>query len=122
MGTQAIKNAARQLEEHTVAEYGLQIEESVSRHGPSYMFDLNIYLRLLLDGYQLSQYAMSGSSEKPVLIAYTLDGAQLTMNLGHVTAGVKIVDPRAIDPSTGVVVPVCLMQSRDLCFPCQITF
>lgn len=61
--------------------------------------------------------------EKPALMAATLDGAQLTNVLGHVTAGVKVIDPRATDPVTGT--PLCVngkFQTRDLCFPCQMTW
>lgn len=55
-----------------------------------------------------------------VLLLWTLDGAQLTDNLGQVVAGVKAVDPHAKDPALGL--PLCLCQSKDLCFPFQITF
>ena len=64
--------------------------------------------------------AKTGSTCPPMLIAPTMDGAQLTNELGHVTAGVKIVDPRCVHPITGI--PVIQFQSRDLCFPFQITF
>lgn len=75
---------------------------------------------MILDGHGLSSCARSGSNCKPVTLVHALDCAQLTQQLGHVTAGVKLADPRAVDPLTGL--PLCLLQSRDLCFPCQMTF
>ena len=80
---------------------------------------------MALTGHGLDTAAETTSRDiqKPVLIAYTLDGAQLTNALGHVTAGIKIVDPRAKDPITGIPLHMSgKYQSRDLCFPAQITF
>ena len=56
--------------------------------------------------------------ESSVELAFTLDGAVLTKNLSHVTAGIKIVDTRAIDPITKLHIDK--FQSRDLCFPFKI--
>lgn len=116
----SVSRAAGLLEAHAAEMHGLEILESLSRHGPTHSFDLDMHARLTLDGFGLSQCAVTGSNAKPALIAETLDGAQLTHHLGHATGGFKIVDPRAMDPITGL--PLCLMQSRDLCFPFQITF
>jgi hypothetical protein len=116
-----IAECARKLEAFASKTYGLEIKETMSTHSPSFSFDFDIYVRLILDGYGLSKYAETGSKARPILLAHTMDGAQLTSMLGHVSAGIKIVDPRALDPVTGF--PICSSyQSRDLCFPCQITF
>ena len=58
------------------------------------------------------------------MIAHTLDGAMLTAHLGHVTAGIKIVDPRGVDPISGYAMGIDgLFQSRDfLCFPAHNVF
>lgn len=78
---------------------------------------------MTLEGHCLAECAVTGSAAKPAVLAHTMDGAQLTNVLGHVTASVKIVDPRAKDPLTGVpLVAQGLFQSRNLCFPSQITF
>jgi hypothetical protein len=49
-----------------------------------------------------------------------LDGADLSRNVTHVTAGVKINDPHSIDPVSGLPIGVKNLkkvQSRELCFP-----
>jgi hypothetical protein len=52
-----------------------------------------------------------------------MDGAQLTSDLGHLTGGVKIVDPRAVDPLTGnLLALVGKFQSRDLSFMSRLAF
>jgi hypothetical protein len=78
---------------------------------------------MILCGYGLDKYAATNSGHKPVMLAHTLDGAMLTAHLGHVTAGIKIVDPRATDPKSGIPIGIDgLFQSRDLCFPAHIVF
>lgn len=116
----SVASTAKDLERHAAEEHSLETKETHSQHGPSHSFDLDTCMRLTLDGYGLSSCAVTGAAAKPVTLAHALDGAQLTQQLGHVTAGIKLVDPRAVDPVTGP--PLCLLQSRDLCFPCQMTF
>ena len=56
-------------------------------------------------------------------IATTLDGADLSGNQSHVTAGLKTIDPRAIDPNRGLPVGVGesqKLQSRESCTPMKI--
>ncbi len=58
-----------------------------------------------------------------VEVSKTLDGADLSRNISHVTAGIKINEPRAIDPISGI--PIGMkdsrkVQSRELCYPCKI--
>ncbi|CAB9529733.1 hypothetical protein SEMRO_2605_G332420.1 [Seminavis robusta] len=118
-----IARTAKQLERHAEVDFGLTIVETINDHGPTLRFDFEIYLRMILSGFGLDQHAETGSLSEPVLLAHTLDGAQFTAHLGHVTAGIKIIDPRAVDPMTGRNLFLDhLYQSRDLCFPCQITF
>ena len=75
-------------------------------------------IRLLLDAYELTQYAVSvDPNVQPVMLCDTLDGARLTKYIGHVTSGIKMVDPRAIDPVTQLSLYISSkIQSRDLCF------
>jgi hypothetical protein len=52
-----------------------------------------------------------------------LDGADLSRNISHVTAAIKINDPRAIDPKSGIPIGMddsLRVQSRELCWPCKI--
>jgi hypothetical protein len=81
-------------------------------------------LRMIICVFGLDKYAATGSGHRPVMIAHTLDGAMLTSHLGHhVTAAIKIVDPRACDPVSGIPIGIAgLFQSRELCFPIQIVF
>ena len=61
--------------------------------------------------------------EGPVQMAITLEGAGLSRNYTHVTCGVKVMDPRAIDPESGLPIGITgsrAVQSRDLCHPFQI--
>jgi hypothetical protein len=118
-----IAKYAKLLEQHAVQAYGLAINVEKTRHGPSLSFDLDTLLRLIICGYGLDKFAATASGHPPVLIAHTLDGAMLTSNLGHVTAGTKIVDPRAANPMTGIHIGISgFFQSRDLCYPAQIVF
>ena len=53
-------------------------------------------------------------------LAITLDGADLSWNVQHVTCGIKIVDPHAVNPLTGIPIGLEGVQSREFCFPCKI--
>lgn len=64
--------------------------------GEMFMFEYEPKLRLILKTFGLETVAASSSIE----LAITLDGAELCDNLSHLTAGVKVVDKRAIDPRT----------------------
>ena len=94
------------LEKHAEEEYGLGIFEDDTPHGPMHWFDFEILMRLLLDAFDLTQYAVTGSTAKPVLFAAKGDGAQFTAYLSHFTIGGSFPDPRAKDPLTGI--PLCL--------------
>jgi hypothetical protein len=85
-------------------------------------FEYEPLLAYLLKLYKLDDVARD-VNQLPVEFSITLDGADLSRNISHVTAGIKINDPRAIDPKTGIPVgqdhsmPV---QSRELCYPFKI--
>jgi hypothetical protein len=59
--------------------------------------DYSKLLIFLLEMFKLDGIAKD-STQAPVQIACTLDGADISRNVSHVTAGIKILDPRAIDP------------------------
>jgi hypothetical protein len=77
---------------------------------------------LLFELFQLDHIARD-PSQPPFQLACTLDGADISKFVSHVTAGIKILDPRAIDPISHL--PIGLegskkVQSRDLCFPFKV--
>jgi hypothetical protein len=85
-------------------------------------FDLPKMLAYLLRLYKLDVVALN-PDEPPVEFSITLDGADLSRNISHVTAGIKINDPRAIDPKSGIPIGMddsLRVQSRELCWPCKI--
>jgi hypothetical protein len=96
-----IARCARQLEFHAASQYGLEIIETNTGPGPVFAFEMCSFRRTILKGFGLTKHAETGSQSTPVMICWTLDYAQLTRELGHFTGGVKIVDPRAVDPTTG---------------------
>ena len=118
-----IARTARKLEQHAASEHGLAIEQTTTNHGPVFSFEFYNLIRLVIKSFGLQDYACTGSTAKPVMLTYTLDGAQLTNELGHLTGGFKIVDPRAIDPLSGIAIAINgKWQSRDLCFVTQLAF
>jgi hypothetical protein len=81
--------------------------------------DFSKMLMFVLEMFQLDHIARD-PTQPPVQLACTLDGADISRFVSHVTAGIKILDPRAIDPISHL--PIGLdgskkVQSRDLCFP-----
>ena len=74
------------LKRHASDDHQLHIEHFNSQHGPNYQFDLEILVRLILTAHNLEEHARASMCgiAAPVLIAHTLDGAQLTNKLGHV--------------------------------------
>lgn len=103
-----VAGCAKELESHGPSQHGLAMLDSTAKHGPSLSFDVSDAILLLVKGHGSQEFAIASSKEKPVLFSFTLDGAQLTNQLGHVTAGTKIVDPRAKDPLTGLLISVSI--------------
>ena len=83
-------------------EYGLTFEEVHSPHALSYAFDCATYLRLIVKCQGMTDIAKTGSTEEPMMLAVTLDGALLTALLGHVSAGLKDIDPHITCPLNGL--------------------
>jgi hypothetical protein len=69
-------------------------ECKVTKYGEVYFINLNNALRLLLKACGLHELAKTES----VNIALAIDGADLIRDRTHVSAGVKITDPRGIYP------------------------
>ena len=75
---------------------------------------LNFFLRI----YRLDSLA---ALESDVEVEITLDGARLTSNLFHVTAGMKVVDCRSKHPIEGnFLLTHGNLQSRDNCFAFEL--
>jgi hypothetical protein len=118
-----IIRCAKQLEVHAAFDHGLEIIEEKTTHGPVFSFEIFNFIRTVLRGFGLIEHAKTGSTSSPVVICWTLDYAQLTRELGHLTGGLKIVDPRAVDPVSGnLLLLTGKFQSRDLSFPCRLAF
>jgi hypothetical protein len=94
-----IARCVRQLEHHAAFDYGLVIHETTTEPGPVFSFEIYNFIRTILKGFGLSEKARTGSLSRPVMICWTLDYAQLPRELGHLTGGVKIMDPHAVDPN-----------------------
>jgi hypothetical protein len=66
----------------------------------SVKFDVKTAVRFLFDKYRLS-CGFENDRSKMVMISATVDGGDLAWGLTQVSAGVKIVDYKAIDSLTG---------------------
>jgi hypothetical protein len=84
-----------------------------SKLGEMYKFEYEQTLRLILKTFGLYEIAQRDSIE----ICHTMDGAELCDYMNHLTAGVKIIDKRAIDPCSGK--PLCCYTDNLLGFSCQ---
>jgi hypothetical protein len=73
-----IKRARKELEIHTAEDYGLMIIEESMIHGLVFTFPLHKLIRLVRRAFGLEQFTVTGSNAIPVLLCYTMDGAQLT--------------------------------------------
>ena len=62
-------------------------------------FNLTIMLDTLLKLFKLDGIAKTKGNEK---ILSTLDRSYLSCNIQHVICGVKIANPRAVNPCTGI--------------------
>jgi hypothetical protein len=85
-------------------------------------FDYGKLLAYLLRLYKLDDVARD-PNQPSVQFSITLDGADLSRNITHITAGIQINDPRAIDPISGI--PIGMqdskkVQSRGLCYAAKI--
>ena len=81
------------------------------------MFDYTKLLDFLVKLFKLDQITLE---EGGVRIAITLDRAYLSRNIQHVTCSVKIVNPQAVNPMTGIPIGLEGIQSRDFCFLMKI--
>jgi hypothetical protein len=89
----------------------------------SVQFDYCKLLAYLLSLYGLDAVARD-PNQPPAEFSIMLDGADLSHNMSHITAGItKINDHRVIDPISGIPIgfqDLMKMQSRKLCYPVKI--
>ena len=64
----------------------------------SISFDFERMLKFIFETYGLSEVVLEDNVELGIM----LDGADLMKSLGHVTAGIKLVDHHTQDPITGM--------------------
>jgi hypothetical protein len=106
---------------HQIGQGLVPFSRKESQHGEMFQYDYERFLRFVLKVFQLDDIAQRESVE----LSITLDGAELCDGISHLTAGIKIMDGRAINPQTGV--PLCTAdddnfgsifsnQSRNFCF------
>jgi hypothetical protein len=115
--TYQLKKSMKQVEEHAKGVIPFDIVDVDGSNG--FKFDYEALLLYVLKLFELEDAARD-VNQPPVQILITLDGADLSCNVTHVTAGVKINDPRSIDPLSGLSIGVQnsrKVQSRELCFP-----
>ncbi len=84
-------------------------------------FDIEKATTFLLKKFGLWDFVMS---DDKVLLAATVDGGQLAWKLTQISAGIKLVDPRSINPRTGELLfgetGVDNVQSSTHCFPLYV--
>jgi hypothetical protein len=83
-----------------------------------FQFDYEKALVYLTDSvFDLREAAMDRTQPR-ILWAFTVDGVSVSRNISLLIAGVKCLDPRAIDPKMGE--HITLVQSPDMCFPFKV--
>ncbi len=114
-----IQRASYEL--HDIGQTLIPFSKKESELGEMFQYDYEKFIRFILKTFRLSEVAQRESIE----LCITLDGAELCDGISHLTAGIKITDPRAIDPKNGI--PLCTVndehlgrifanQSRNYCF------
>jgi hypothetical protein len=113
-----IQRASYEL--HSIGQQHIPFEKKESALGEMFQYDYELYIRFLLKHFKLHDVAQRESVE----FCITVDGTELCKGLSHLTAGVKITDPSAIDPRDGVPISymngvfgwIFKVQSRNYCF------
>jgi hypothetical protein len=103
-----------------VGQHLIPFKKVENASGEMFLFDPEKMVRFLLKTFQLHEKAQ----REPVEMCITLDGAQLTKDLCHLTFGIKITDCDAIDPRDGTLAcqedgiygNIFKMQSCNYCF------
>jgi hypothetical protein len=115
-------SSASEVGEGTAQEEQQQVvsvdEDDTFQEG--FEFDCTRVTRTLFEAFGL----MDVAKQRPLDLALTSDGAQLTNTVSHVAAGLKFNDMAMCHPLSKcpllLHVPGSLVQSRNLCFPLRI--
>jgi hypothetical protein len=78
---------------HAAAQLFIPFQEVPTPDLDAFSFDLSKMLVFLLEMFQLDHIARD-PLQPPVQLACTLDGANISKFVDHVTTGIKILDPR----------------------------
>jgi hypothetical protein len=106
---------------HEVGQLLIPFHKTENELGEWYAFNYEKMVRFILKAFSLDSIAETESVE----LCITLDGAELTKDLCHLTFGVKVTDHRAIDPrdgsplsynEPGIFGNLFKVQSRNYCF------
>jgi hypothetical protein len=113
-----VQKAMTTVKEHAKGVIPFEVVDTDWIDGFKFEYEL-LLLYLLTTSFKL-QDAARDINQPLVLIPITLDRADLSCNVTHVTAGVKINVPHSIYPISWL--PLCIqdlrkVQSRELCFP-----
>ena len=112
-----VRRAAKLV--HRFADDIIPLKHYKGKHGEVVEFkDIGGTVKMIYDAFGLGEVAKNGSVD----VCVTMDGTNLTKFLNFVIAGLKMVDPRAVNPLTGEkeLCPLfskALPQSRKWCFP-----
>jgi len=109
------------MELHVLGQELIPFERLSCPLGEMYKFHHEKMVRFILKAFSLHEIAQQESVE----LCITLDGAELTKDLCHLTFGIKVTDSRAIDPrdgtplacqEDGIYGQLFKVQSRNYCF------
>jgi flagellar biosynthesis regulator FlbT len=115
----SVQRCAAEL--HELGQEKVPFYKVESELGEMYQFHYEKMLRYVLKTFQLDEIAQRDRVE----LCITLDGAELTKDLCHLTFGIKVTDARVIDPrdgsplsyqEDGVFGNLFRVQSRNYCF------
>jgi hypothetical protein len=115
----SVQNCAAEL--HALGQELIPIEKVPCDLGEMYQYDYEKMVRYIIKVFSLHEIAQNESIE----LCITLDGAELTNDLCHLSFGVKVTDGRAINPrdgtplaytQEGVFGKIFNVQSRNFCF------
>jgi hypothetical protein len=113
-----VKKAMTCAEEHAKGVIPFEVVD-VDGISNGFKFAYKPLLLYILKLFKLEDVARD-INQPPVQISITLDGADLSHNVTHLTAGVKINEPCSINPVSWLPIGVHdsrKVQSRELCFP-----
>jgi hypothetical protein len=89
--------------------------------------DVDDYSKLLMFIFEMFKLEdiTRDANQPPIQIAGTLDGIEMSRQVCAMIAGIKILDPRAIDPLSHLQIGVegsKKRKSRELCFPLKFVW